>query len=162
MPCVIGSTSEKAASARAAGYEDVIDLSKETLRDGVARLTGGAGVDIIVDGVGGDLAGEALGTLAFGGMWISVGYAGGRKTSIDVTDLIWRGATVRGFIFRPEIFSGEAISAAQQMLRTYLAEGALAPTIAKVFPLSQAADAVHYLIEGRPFGRVLMDAASPG
>lgn len=162
MAISTASSTEKAEIARAAGYSDVIDLSRESLRDGVARLTGGAGVDVIVDGVGGNLAGEAVGALAFGGMWVSVGYAGGRKASIDVTDLIWRGATARGFIFRPEIFSAETMASAQAVLRGYLLEGALSPTIAEIFPLDRAAEAVRRLIEDRPFGRVLMNAASAG
>ena len=41
-------------------------------------------------------------------------------------------------------------------LTAYAAEGALQPTIAKIFPLAEAAEAVRYLIEGRPFGRVVM------
>jgi NADPH:quinone reductase-like Zn-dependent oxidoreductase len=162
MAISTASTTEKAETARAAGYGDAIDLSRESLRDGVARLTSGAGVDVIVDGVGGDLAGEAVGTLAFGGMWISVGYAGGRNASIDVTDLIWRGATARGFVFRPEIFSADTIAIAKEVLQKFLIEGGLSPTIAKIFPLAQAAEAVRHLIEDRPFGRVLMNVSSAG
>ena len=58
---------EKAERARAAGYEHVIDLSKESLKDGVLRITEGKGVDVIVDGVSGRLTGQALSSLAFGG-----------------------------------------------------------------------------------------------
>jgi NADPH:quinone reductase-like Zn-dependent oxidoreductase len=159
MAISTASTTAKAQQALAAGYEHVIDLSRQSLRDGVMRLTDGKGVDVVVDGVGGPLAGAALGTLAFGGMLVSVGYAGGRKTEIDVTDLIWRAAKVRGFIFRPEVFNAETLAAAQNACRQFLAEGALQPTVAKVFPLTEAAEAVRFLIEDRPFGRVLMSAA---
>ncbi len=153
------STGEKAEAARAAGYEDVIDLSKETLKDGVMRLTGGKGVDVVIDGVSGKLTGEALASLAFGGVLAVVGYAGGREASVNVTDIIWKAATIRGFTFRQ--FAPETIAAAQKVLFGFLAEGALRPTIAKVFPLSSAADAVRYLVEGRPFGRVLMRTGLP-
>src|SRR5690348_12609664 len=61
------STSAKAANRAAAGDAPVIDLSRESLRDGVMRLTGGKGVDVIIDGVGGKLTGEALGCLLPGG-----------------------------------------------------------------------------------------------
>jgi NADPH2:quinone reductase len=156
MAISTASTTAKAELAKQAGYKHVIDLSRESLRDGVMRFTGGKGVDVVIDGVGGSVTGAALSCLAFGGMLISVGYADSRTTSIDVTDLIWRGATVRGFIFNPSIFSAETIAAAQQACRTMLADGHLTPTIAKVFPLAEAAEAVRYLIEDRPFGRVLM------
>jgi NADPH:quinone reductase len=54
------------------------------------------------------------------------------------------------------------LAAAQKTLIGYLSEGAIQPTIAKVFPLSDAADAVRHLIEDRPFGRVLMRVAIDG
>lgn len=53
------STTEKVELARADGYEDVIDLSKETLKEGVMRLTEGKGVDVVVDGVSGTLTNQA-------------------------------------------------------------------------------------------------------
>ena len=122
--------------------------------DGVMRLTGGKGVDVIIDGVGGKLTGEALGCLLPGGTYAVVGYAGGREASVNLTDIIWKAAKVRGFTFRA--FAPETLAAAQKTLIGYLSEAAIQPTIAKVFPLSDAADAVRHLIEDRPFGRVLM------
>jgi NADPH:quinone reductase-like Zn-dependent oxidoreductase len=148
------STSAKAEKAQAHGYEHVIDLSRESLRDGVMRLSGGRGVDVIIDGVGGKLTGEALGCLLPGGTYAVVGYAGGREANVNLTDIIWKAAKVRGFTFRG--FAPETLASAQKTLIGYLSEGAIQPTIAKVFPLSDAAEAVRHLIEERPFGRVLM------
>jgi NADPH:quinone reductase-like Zn-dependent oxidoreductase len=147
---------EKAESARAAGYEHVIDLSKESLKDGVLRITEGKGVDVIVDGVSGRLTGQALSSLAFGGTFVIAGYAGGREADVNVTDIIWKAATIRGFTFR--LFTPQTVAAANAALLAYLKEGTLQPTIGKVFPLSEAAEAVRYLIEDRPFGRVIMHA----
>ena len=127
---------------------------KRTLREGVARFTSGKGVDVIIDGVGGKLMGEALGCLATGGTYTVVGYAGGRDAQIDLTDIIWKAAKVRGFTLRA--FAPETLAAAHKTLRGYLAEGSIQPTFAKVFPLTEAQQAVRYLMEGRPFGRVLM------
>jgi NADPH:quinone reductase-like Zn-dependent oxidoreductase len=53
----------------------------------------------------------------------------------------------------------KAIQSAKEVLLGHFQEGALQPTVAKVFPLSEAAEAVRYLIEDRPFGRVLMRAS---
>jgi NADPH:quinone reductase-like Zn-dependent oxidoreductase len=149
-----GST-EKAEQARAAGYEHVIDLSKENLKDGVMRITGGKGVDIIVDGVSGRLTGQALSSLASGGTFVIAGYAGGRDAEINVTDIIWKAATIRGFTFR--LFTPQTIAAASAALAGFLKEGSLQPTIGKVFPMSQASEAVRFLVEERPFGRVIMN-----
>lgn len=149
-----GSTA-KAERARAAGYQHVIDLSKESLKDGVLRITEGKGVDVVVDGVSGKLTQEVLASLAFGGTVVTAGYAGGREAEINVTDIIWRAATIRGFNFR--IFTPQTVAAADAALLGFLKQGALQPTVGKVFPMSEAAEAVRHLIEDRPFGRVLMD-----
>jgi NADPH:quinone reductase-like Zn-dependent oxidoreductase len=148
------STTAKAETARAAGYDHVIDLSKESLRSGVMRITDRKGVDVVIDGVGGALMSEALGCLAFGGSYAVVGYASGRESNINLTDVIWKAAKVRGFTLRA--FAPETIAGAVKTLTEYAAQGALQPTIAKIFPLSDAPEALRYLIEGRPFGRVLM------
>jgi NADPH2:quinone reductase len=150
----IASSTAKAEQAGAAGYVNVIDLSRERLRDGVMRMTGGKGVDVVIDGVGGKLTGEALGCLADGGTYAVVGYAAGREANINLTDLIWKAAKVRGFTLRA--FAPATLTAAQKVLLDYLSEDSIQPTVARIFPLFAAAEAVRYLIEGRPFGRVLM------
>src|SRR2546426_6534900 len=73
----------KAAQARALGFDGVIDLSAESLAEGVARHTGGRGVDVVIESVGGALTGHALATLALNGVLTSLGYSAGRKTTID-------------------------------------------------------------------------------
>ena len=122
------------------------------------RLTDGKGVDFIIDGIGGRLIGEALGCLIAGGTYAVVGYAGGREVNVNLTDIIWKSAKVRGFTLRG--FSAEILANAQKTLIGYLADGAIQPTIARLFPLPDASEAVRYLIEDRPFGRVLMRIAN--
>jgi NADPH:quinone reductase-like Zn-dependent oxidoreductase len=147
------SRTSKAERGRADGHE-VIDLSREPLRDGVRRLTGGRGVDVIIDGVGGPLTGDALGCLAPGGSLIVVGYAGGTQASIDVTDVIWRRARIYGFMF--SLFSPATIAAANRALFGLLSAGGINPVVAQSFPLDKAAEAQRHLIEDRPYGRVLL------
>jgi NADPH2:quinone reductase len=53
----------------------VIDLTTEGLVDGVRRITGGSGVDIVIESIGGTLAGEALSSLGLGGILITLGYS---------------------------------------------------------------------------------------
>ncbi|EWM10842.1 zinc-binding alcohol dehydrogenase family protein [Kutzneria sp. 744] len=143
----------KAAKGREAGFE-VIDLTQESLRDGVARITEGKGVDVVLDGVGGALTGEALGALAVGGSLISIGYSAGMTGTINVTDLIWRNAHIHGFRFA--LFTDEQVAAANVRLLDLLARKEISPITDSVFPLAEAADAQRHLIEGGPFGRVLL------
>jgi NADPH:quinone reductase-like Zn-dependent oxidoreductase len=145
----------RADRGRAAGFQ-VIDLSRESLREGVARLTEGRGVDVVLDGVGGPVTGEALGSLAAGGTLISIGYSAGMQTSINVTDLIWRGAHVHGFRFA--LFTQEQVNAGNTELLDLLAHKAVNPLVDSTFPLAKAAEAQVHLIEGGPFGRVLLSS----
>lgn len=71
-------------------------------------------VDVIIDGVGGKLTGEALGCLLPGGTYAVVGYAGGREASVNLTDIIWKAAKIRGFTLRA--FAPETLAAAQKTL----------------------------------------------
>jgi NADPH:quinone reductase len=132
----------------------VIDLSVEKLSDGVRRITEGNGADIVIDAIGGEILSEALGTLAMGGSLTTLGYSAGRKATIDVTDLIWKRASMKSF----SLFSqpAEVWSAAWSVVIPLLQSGAVKPIVAKTFPLPEAADALRYLVEGRPFGRVAL------
>src|SRR6267378_2415708 len=88
----------KAEQAKALGFGEVIDTSAEKLGDGVRRITGGYGADIVIDGIGGEVLSEALGALAPGGSLTTLGYAAGRKATIDVTNLIWQRASIMSFV----------------------------------------------------------------
>ena len=63
----------KADQAKALGFNEVIDISSK-LGDGVRRITGGYGADIVIDGVGGEVLSEALGALALNGSLTTLGY----------------------------------------------------------------------------------------
>src|ERR1700741_4031153 len=56
----------KAEQAKRLGFNEVVDTSLEKLADGVRRVTGGSGADIVIDGIGGDVLSEALGALSPG------------------------------------------------------------------------------------------------
>jgi NADPH2:quinone reductase len=144
----------KAEQAKALGFNEVIDNSMEKTGDGVRRITNGYGADIIVDGIGGDVLSEALGALAPGGSLTTLGYSASRKTTIDVTNIIGPQTSIRGLnmFVQPKA----AIAEAWNVLVPLLKSRAIKPIVAKTFPLSEAAEALPYLVEGRPFGRVVL------
>jgi NADPH:quinone reductase len=144
----------KAAEAKKLGFSEVVDLSAEGLAEGVRRLTDGYGADIIVDSIGGDVLSDALEVLAPGGSLTTLGYAASRKATIDVTNLIWKRASIKSF----SLFSQPASAWAEAWttLAGLLKSGQVKPIVARTFPLEGAADALRYLVEGRPFGRVLL------
>jgi NADPH2:quinone reductase len=144
----------KAKQAKTLGFNEVIDTSFEKLGDGVRRITGGYGADIVIDGIGGEVLSEALGTLAPGGSLTTLGYSAERKTTIDVTDLIWKQASITSFILfaQPQAAWADAWNTIVALLQS----GAIKPIVAKTIPLAEADDALRYLVEGRPFGRVVL------
>jgi len=144
----------KARQARALGFDNVIDLSGESLTDGVARITGGRGVDVVIDSVGGALTGHALATLAVGGVLTSLGYSAGRKTTIDVTDLIWKRARMSGFSLFAQ--SSAIKAAAWAAILPRLTSGSVRPVLERAYKLHEAGEALRHLIEDRPFGRVVL------
>jgi NADPH2:quinone reductase len=144
----------KAEQAKALGFDEVIDTSLERLTDGVRRITGGYGADIVVDGIGGEVLSEALGALAFEGSLTTLGYSASRQTTIDVTKLIVPQASIRSLnmFTQPKVVVSEAWTVIVSLLKS----GAIKPIVAKTFPLADAAEALRYLVEGRPFGRVIL------
>jgi NADPH:quinone reductase len=132
----------------------VIDLTAEGLAEGVRRITVGKGVDIVIESIGGTVTSEALNSLALGGILITLGYSAGRKTTIDVTDLIWRRARMAGFSLFAQ--SPTAIAAAWRDILPLIVNGSVKPIVERVYPFSQAGEALRHLIEGRPFGKVVL------
>jgi NADPH:quinone reductase-like Zn-dependent oxidoreductase len=144
----------KAAQARALGFDHVIDLSAERLADGVTRITGGCGVDVVIESVSGALTGQALATLALHGVLTSLGYSAGRQTTIDVTDVSWKRANMSGFLLFAQSHAVKA--AAWATMLPLLTSGRVKPIVESTYTLEDAAAALRHLLEDRPFGRVVV------
>jgi NADPH2:quinone reductase len=148
-----GSTA-KAELARQAGYSHVIDLSQESIPAGVARLTDGAGVDVVIDSLGGTLTGPALSALRPGGSLVVIGYAAGREATITITDFVWKQISMHGVTLNHRL-PGTYRRLFEQFAPLAQA-GKLQPLVARSFPLAEAAAAQQYLQEERPFGKVVL------
>jgi NADPH:quinone reductase-like Zn-dependent oxidoreductase len=146
----------KAARARDLGFDNVVDLSAEGLAEGVRRITDGKGVDVVIESIGGAVTSEALSSLSLGGILVTLGYSAGRKTTIDVTDLIWKRARMTGFSLFAQ--TPETIATAWRTIVKLIGEGSVKPVVERVYPLEEADDALRHLIEDRPFGKVILAA----
>src|SRR3984957_1861392 len=144
----------KAAKASELGFDNVVDLSAEGLAEGVRRLTAAKGVDIVIESIGGSVTSEALSSLGLGGVLITLGYSGGRKTTIDVTDLIWKRARMAGFSLFAQ--SSTAIVSAWRDIIPLIVSGSVKPIVERVFPLREAGEALRHLTEDRAFGKVVL------
>jgi NADPH:quinone reductase len=148
-------SAEKARRARELGYDNVIDLTAESIGEGVRRITDGNGADVVIESLGGAFTGQALGALALDGTLVTLGYSAGRAAHIDVTDLIWKGARMVGFMLAAQ--PPTAKLQAWNQVTALIAGGAVVPLVERTYPLHRAAEALRYLHDERPFGKIVLE-----
>lgn len=149
------STQDKAEVARAAGADDVV--LAEGFKDAVADLTGGKGVDIVMDPVGGDRFTDSLRSLAPAGRLLVVGFTGGEIPTVKVNRLLLNNIDVVGVGWGAWTL-GHPGALAQQWngLAALLSSGKLAAPLPEVYPFEQAAAAVASLENRSARGKVVV------
>ena len=152
----VGSAS-KAKVARDGGAEHVIDYSSEDLRERVKALTGGEGVDIGVDNVGGTLFLTLARLIRWNGRLIPMGFAGGEIASLPMNLPLLKNYSVVGVFAGAWTmnFPAEAAQAADRIM-ALVGEGQLRPHIDRVLPLEQAAEGMRALAERSVQGRIVL------
>lgn len=108
----------------------------------------------MIDSIGGTATSEALSSLGLDGVLITLGYSAGRKTTIDLTDLIWKRARMAGFSLLAQ--SPTAIATAWRNVLPLIVDGVVKPIVERVCPLGEAGEALRHLSEDRPFGKVVL------
>lgn len=149
------STEEKAAVARAAGASDVV--LADGFKDAVKSLTGGRGVDIIVDPVGGDRFTDSLRSLAPAGRLLVLGFTGGEIPTVKVNRLLLNNIDVVGVGWGAWVLSHPGYAAGQWAeLEPLLAAGTLPAPDPVVYPLDRAAEAIASLENRTAKGKVVL------
>lgn len=151
----VTSSDEKAEIARRAGADEVV--SSEGFRDAVKDLTGGAGVDVVVDPVGGDRFTDSLRSLAREGRMLVIGFTEGEIPTVKVNRLLLNNIAVVGvgwgaFWMRDPSYLQEQWAD----LAPHIESGALDPVLGATFPLEEAAKAVASLDERQALGKVVL------
>ncbi|WP_034274807.1 NADPH:quinone oxidoreductase family protein [Haloechinothrix halophila] len=158
---VIGvvSTEAKADLARAAGADDVVFA--DGFKDAVAELTGGRGVDVVVDPVGGDRFTDSLRSLAREGRMLVIGFTGGEIPTVKVNRLLLNNISVVGVAWG-EFFLHRMAYLREQWddLLPLLEAGKLDPHIGARYPLDKAADALASMDERTAVGKIVLDVVS--
>ena len=149
------STEEKAEVARAAGATDVV--LADGFKDAVAELTGGRGVDVVMDPVGGDRFTDSLRSLAPAGRLLVVGFTGGEIPTVKVNRLLLNNIDVVGVGWGAWTLRHPGSLREQwQGLARLLESGRLAPPAPEVYPLERAAEAVASLENRTARGKVVL------
>jgi NADPH:quinone reductase len=149
------STEDKAEIATAAGATDVV--LTEGFKDAVKELTGGRGVDIVVDPVGGDRFTDSLRSLAPGGRLLVIGFTGGEIPTVKVNRLLLNNIDVVGVGWGAWTLSHpDALAEQWAALERLLSSGQLPPPEPAVYPLDEAAAAVASLENRTAKGKVVL------
>ena len=149
------STEEKAATAKAAGADEAV------LVDGflaeVKELTGGAGVDVVLDVVGGDLFTDSLRALAPLGRLLVVGFTGGGIPQVKVNRLLLNNIDVRGVGWGAYAMMRPGYMRAQwDDLVPMMRSGVIAPPIGAVYPLEEVSRALTEMEQRKVLGKTVL------
>lgn len=159
---VIGTsrTIEKAERARSFGADYAISTSAQTaFAAEVKKLTGGRGVDLILDLVGAVFFAENLGSLALKGRLVLVGLTGGAKAEFDLRTALQKRLQITGTVLRSRSIEekAEAVRLFVRDVLPLLAAGRVRPVVDRVFKFTDAAEAHRYVESNRNFGKVVLE-----
>jgi NADPH:quinone reductase-like Zn-dependent oxidoreductase len=139
---------EKLKRARQLGAEEVVNYAVEDLAVRARELTGGRGVDVVMECVGGDVLRASLQSLAKDGKVVTVGGHAGEVVPVDVI-----------LLFRNQWSLIGSVRATADEIRHVIglvAQGSLQAVVDRVLPLERAVDAHRYVEERRQFGKLVL------
>ena len=147
----------KADVVRDYGVDAVIDYSSEDVRERVKALTGGEGIDVCVDNVGGKLFATLARLMRWNGRLLPVGFASGEVPSIPMNLPLLKNYSIVG------IFTGawadscpDELEVATAAVMQWAGAGKLRPRVDRVLPLERAAEAMSAIAERSVIGRTVL------
>lgn len=155
-------TPEKCQACEALGAERAINYRKEDFVEVVRSLTGGQGVDVILDMVGGDYVARELASLREDGRLSIIALLGGGKAQIDLNQVLRRRLTITASTLRPRTveFKTAIATALREKVWPLIEAGKFKPVIFRTFPLELAGEA-HALMESDAhIGKILLEVGA--
>jgi NADPH:quinone reductase len=149
------STEAKLDFARRLGAVATINYVDHDFVDEVWHLTDGAGVDVVVESVGGETFEESLDVLRLNGRLITVGNTVGKRAAVDPSALIRNNLSLHGLYLLPWIRSGAAWPALDEIIER-VADGTFRVPIDRHFPLQEAGAAHRYIEQRQNIGKVVL------
>lgn len=157
---IAASSGDKLEVCRALGADAVVDYDAVDLKQALRDLTGGRGVDVVYDCVGGKYAEPAVRALAWEGRFLVVGFAAGDIPRIPLNLLMLKGAEAVG-VFWGEAMRRDPARHRANMIEVlgWIAAGKLAPRIHATYPLAQIREAIGVLDRREATGKVVLTLA---
>jgi NADPH2:quinone reductase len=151
------STPEKRELTRRHGADEVVDYTQPDWRLQVKEFTGGKGVDLVYDPVGGDAFDEAVRAIGWGGRYLVIGFTSGRIPVLKINMPLVKGYDVIGV--RYDVWRDgwwpEARLNLEQVLR-WCAEGVFQPPVSASYPLAEAVKALKSITSRQTSGKIVL------
>lgn len=151
------SSEDKLKVCRENGADETINYGTEDLRGRIKALTGGKGVDVVYDPVGGPYSEPALRDMAWNGRFLVVGFAAGEIPKVALNLTLLKGCSIVG-VFWGSFTRNEPEHNRENNweLMAMYAAGQVKPHIHAVYPLEKAAEALNEMINKRVTGKVVL------
>ncbi len=149
---------QKCAACEELGADRAINYKTEDFVAVVKEATGGRGVDVILDMVGGEYVDRELKCLADDGRLVIIAMLGGAKATVNLNDILRRRLTLTGSTLRPRPigFKGAIARALREKVWPHMESGAIKPVVYRIFPLAEAAQAHALMESGTHIGKIVL------
>lgn len=154
------SSDEKLAQAQKLGLQHPINYKRDDYEAKIRELTGGGGVDAVLEMLGGEHVAKSVRCLSFFGSVITYGSASGERASLDPRILYDKQTSVHGLWLAKMSQRADLMRPAWAQLKQWIDAGRLHPVVGHVLPLEKVADAYRLLMERKNFGKVVLEISS--
>jgi len=151
------SSDDKIAFARRHGADDGVNYTKTDLKDALRALTGGKGVDVVYDPIGGAQGEAALRGMDWGGRYLVIGFAAGDMPKLPLNLILLRSYDVRGVYWGAWILRDpQGHRANMTKILEWCAQGKLSSHVHAVYPLSEATTALKAIAARQVMGKAIL------
>jgi NADPH:quinone reductase len=149
---------EKCAACVRLGATEAFNYRTQEFEKEILRATGGKGVNVILDMVGGDYVPRELKCLADDGRLVFIAYLRGPKAEINIDAVMRRRLTISGSTLRPRPveFKAAIARSLREKIWPLIEAGRIKPEIYKTFPLEQAAEAHRLMESSQHIGKIVL------
>ena len=149
---------DKARACEALGASRAINYRSQDFVEAIKQLTGGRGVNLILDIMGGSYLPRNLAALATDGRLVQIGLMGGESGTVDLRRVLGRRLTITGSTLRPRPVEekGQIAAALAREVWPLIESGRVKPIIYKTFPLAEAAAAHRLMESSEHIGKIVL------
>ena len=151
------SSDDKLEFCKAHGADILFNYAKQDLKEGLKKIGGAKGIDIVFDPVGGDFTEAALRSLGWEGRLLVIGFASGPIPRIPLNLALLKSCDIRGVFWGgfAKVFPAKSRANFERIVQ-WAAEGKLSSHVHATFPLAQTAEAMAVLSSRQAMGKVIL------